>query len=642
MRKRFTFLLPVIFIPLLLPFASSAQNSAISLDGVSGYVSTAAAIVPVAGSDFTVEFWAVVPAINPTGQSIFVSQGTLGSNAFYIGYDGASGNITAGDGWPNTGVPMPIGTWTHIALTQTGGTVSLYVNDSLRASNTGYTIAAGGSDFQIGINADGASGFLAGEMDELRIWSLVRTEPQLKSNWYTISPSTSGLIAYYPMNAGSGTTLANSTGTTGLDGTLQNTAAWASSPIQSGSNALAFDDLVGTFIAAPAIPAYVITTGTVELWANPNSDLSTSVNSDMVGIRSQGVTRFSFHMGTNNIGLWNNYGYLSLPFTPVPGTWYHIAFVIDGTMDTVGVFVDGGAYSGYLGQLAEGVNTTAPSYDSLVIGISENYGANSEPFPGILDEIRIWNTMQTPAQISTYENATLTGNESGLVALFSFDQGVPGGNNSFLTTAIDGTPNNNHGTMVNFNLSNGNTSSNFIAHTFTPLPVNFTRFIVSNVQGTALLQWQTAQEQNSRDYSIQRSADGNAFTDIGAVPAAGNSSVARNYSFTDAAPLNGNNYYRLKETDLDGQFMYSDIKLLTFAAASNHDLVWFKTGDKAVEVDFRQGSNELYSVVDMNGHIIREGQLSAGRLYLSGIASGIYSVKVLAASGVLQTKVLVQ
>ncbi len=53
--------------------------------------------------------------------------------------------------------------------------------------------------------------------------------------------SASGLIAYYQMNAGRGTTAVNySTNTGGIDGTLTNGPTWISSPIQFARNSLSF------------------------------------------------------------------------------------------------------------------------------------------------------------------------------------------------------------------------------------------------------------------------------------------------------------------------------------------------------------------------------------------------------------------
>jgi hypothetical protein len=234
-------------------------------------------------------------------------------------------------------------------------------------------------------------------------------------------------------------------------------------------------------------------------------------------------------------------------------------------------------------------------------------------------------------------NQTLTGSETGLVGLFSFDAGNAAAANTSFVAAIDGTSNNNHGTLANFALSGG--TSNFVSHSLGTLPVAFTRYDVQKRGNAALIQWATAQEQNSRDFTIERSADGNIYSSIGSVGAAGNSSVSQTYSFTDNAPLTGKNYYRLKQSDLDGQFIYTQVKLLDFAAGSK--LVWYLSGNRGVEVRLSNGGNEYYSLIDINGRVLQKGRLSAGAVTFAQLTSGLYTVKVWTALGTLQCKLII-
>ncbi len=169
------------------------------------------------------------------------------------------------------------------------------------------------------------------------------------------------------------------------------------------------------------------------------------------------------------------------------------------------------------------------------------------------------------------------------------------------------------------------------------LPVTFTRYDVQKQGSTALIQWATAQEQNSRDFTVERSADGNGYTAIGSVAAAGNSNLPQTYSFTDNMPLAGKNYYRLKQSDLDGQFIYTGVRLLDFTAEGK--LVWYLSGSRGVEVRLRNGGNEYYSLVDMNGRVLQKGRLSAGAVTIPRLTSGLYTVKVWTNSGTLQCKI---
>ena len=99
------------------------------------------------------------------------------------------------------------------------------------------------------------------------------------------------------------------------------------------------------------------------------------------------------------------------------------------------------------------------------------------------------------------------------------------------------------------------------------LPVSLTQFnaIISGSQ--AQLSWSTASEQNNKGFHIQRSANGRDYANIGFVTASGNGSGA-NYSYTDAVPLNGRNFYRLQQVDVDGKTSLSQVRELSFMAAN--------------------------------------------------------------------------
>ena len=93
----------------------------------------------------------------------------------------------------------------------------------------------------------------------------------------------------------------------------------------------------------------------------------------------------------------------------------------------------------------------------------------------------------------------------------------------------------------------------------TSLPVRFSSFTAHKQMHTVLVTWTTAQEQNSRYYIIERSSTGVVYDSIGTVAARNITSSATNYAFIDLTPLSGANFYRLKQEDKDGRFMYSGV-----------------------------------------------------------------------------------
>ena len=98
------------------------------------------------------------------------------------------------------------------------------------------------------------------------------------------------------------------------------------------------------------------------------------------------------------------------------------------------------------------------------------------------------------------------------------------------------------------------------------LPIVLKSFDVRKVNvSSSQISWVTAQEINVRNYEIERSSNGINFSTIAEVlPKSPNSNTDVSYSIIDSKPLPGNNFYRLKQTDIDGKFEVFDIKSVSF------------------------------------------------------------------------------
>ncbi len=96
------------------------------------------------------------------------------------------------------------------------------------------------------------------------------------------------------------------------------------------------------------------------------------------------------------------------------------------------------------------------------------------------------------------------------------------------------------------------------------LPVEFLSFDAKPNGNVVDLSWSTASEFNSDHFVVQRSKDGVDFENVVQVNAAGNSSLVKNYSSIDYDPYNEVSYYRLKQLDNDGKFMFSNIVSVKF------------------------------------------------------------------------------
>ena len=105
------------------------------------------------------------------------------------------------------------------------------------------------------------------------------------------------------------------------------------------------------------------------------------------------------------------------------------------------------------------------------------------------------------------------------------------------------------------------------------LPVTLVEFHGVRHENAALLSWLTTHESNSDHFAIERSANGKQWETIGTVTSHGEGDEKQSYTFTDSAPLPGENLYRLKMVDRDGTFAYSRIQSVTFR--DPHDAVFY-------------------------------------------------------------------
>lgn len=100
---------------------------------------------------------------------------------------------------------------------------------------------------------------------------------------------------------------------------------------------------------------------------------------------------------------------------------------------------------------------------------------------------------------------------------------------------------------------NGSTGAN------TQLPIELLYFNAVPKNRVVSLIWKTASELNNDFFTVQRSQDGFTWEDVLQIDGAGTTTLHNNYSEMDMHPYSGVSYYRLKQTDFDGQFSYSNI-----------------------------------------------------------------------------------
>jgi hypothetical protein len=170
-----------------------------------------------------------------------------------------------------------------------------------------------------------------------------------------------------------------------------------------------------------------------------------------------------------------------------------------------------------------------------------------------------------------------------------------------------------------------------------PLPIKLVEFNVRESNGKNLLQWTTATESNSDHFNIERSNNARDFETIGRVNASGFSTTDIKYSFTDALPLKGINYYRLAMIDKDGRSEYSKILSITSKGNNTIGILYIGlssgTNTAMVKINSTQVQSANISIIDLNGRTVLNTDLflQKGVTTFSkniSLLNGIYYVKL--------------
>jgi hypothetical protein len=160
-----------------------------------------------------------------------------------------------------------------------------------------------------------------------------------------------------------------------------------------------------------------------------------------------------------------------------------------------------------------------------------------------------------------------------------------------------------------------------------------------------------ADEINNSYFTLERSKDGALFQEIARIAGAGNSSTTHYYTYTDINPLAGINYYRLKQTDFNGQGSYSTV----ITVKANVNIKSLQINPNPVKLgEFLQvyptglADNTTYTIqlTSPDGRLVYEQTIPTATERLSintsELTSGMYFLRILSFEDCLTQKVLVE
>ncbi len=166
-----------------------------------------------------------------------------------------------------------------------------------------------------------------------------------------------------------------------------------------------------------------------------------------------------------------------------------------------------------------------------------------------------------------------------------------------------------------------------------PLPVTLTSFQARAGNSFISLYWTTASELNNDYIAVERSADGVEFQEIGRVKGQGTTEQPQDYQFTDAQPLPGINYYRLRQVDFDGTMEYHKVVAVDFrpkGAAAKELTAFPSPATDALQVRLAAPfqTEAIYTITDLQGRVVLRGvfpaQSAQETISIQSLPSGLF------------------
>ncbi len=166
-----------------------------------------------------------------------------------------------------------------------------------------------------------------------------------------------------------------------------------------------------------------------------------------------------------------------------------------------------------------------------------------------------------------------------------------------------------------------------------PLAVDLVNFDANKKEKEVLLEWTTFSETENKSFDIERSNDGRSFESIGFVLGGGTTEEVRNYNFIDERPLEGDNYYRLLQTDYDGKETFSEIRMVEFPLETTEIAIAPNPVTKGMfTVNYSGAEEELnIELFDVFGKLLQRDLIQnkeTKELNVSNLPNGLYVLRL--------------
>ncbi len=270
------------------------------------------------------------------------------------------------------------------------------------------------------------------------------------------------------------------------------------------------------------------------------------------------------------------------------GVWYYVTATFNTSTGFKAIYLDG-----VLVASTTDIGTLNSATGNASIGGEVAAGESGNRFQGDLDEIRSYNGVLSPDWIATEFN-----NQNNPSTFYTISP-------QFSAAVLCGT-----------------------------LPIELLEFSAQlNLQNEVQLTWKTASEINNDYFTIERSKDASNWSELATINGKGNSSELVEYTYIDQTPLDLTSYYRLKQTDFNGDYSHSGIQTVSTNLQKEHLLTYPNPTNNQVTISGSRNELTQMHVFNLLGQdvtneaILIEKNTTNIVLSLSNLQSGMYFLK---------------
>lgn len=170
------------------------------------------------------------------------------------------------------------------------------------------------------------------------------------------------------------------------------------------------------------------------------------------------------------------------------------------------------------------------------------------------------------------------------------------------------------------------------------LPVKWVKVDAGRAGKQVWVSWTVSDELNVKDYTLQRSAEGVSFTNVAVVAPTAAAPGVKQYGVYDPLPLKGLNYYRIKQTDINGRSDYSKTVMVSVNSTGAITLLP-NPATASITIQNSQLMQQL-QCYNSNGQLVYEARPAAARhtINLQRWPAGVYQVKIITAGTVVTAR----